>query len=508
MAARLWQAGAPSLWHDEALEWQRAGLPWPLLLQGRPIDQDPPLMAVLLKPWLALGHQEAWLRAPAALVGAALVPLLGAAAARRWGRDTGRVAAALAATAPVLVHYGQELNQYSGMATLAVALWLAGEGVLRRGRCMDWWRLNGLTALALGWHYGLAFPVAAQTAGLAWAGRRVGSRADGRRRPCPEFLPSRRALAGHLLVCIATAVLLSGLGLGARLATPHNQQRLFGTGLVKELDYLADHLWREVLVFLLTPFSGGGALWVSGGLGLLALWGATLLWSGGLERRIAAAQAGPASRDKGRRLVLGMTTSLALLYAADITGLYPLGNRWSLFLSPPLLLCLAAGLAALGRAAPALGRGALAGTLLAFFLLWPQRDARNADLAVPREPLREAFVWLAHERRPGEPLYLTHATAPAFAYYGLDPELLLPNPDPTPAGAMVGRAPVDRSPDDDLAAFLAATRPASRLWLIIDRPELGQADALARGLTVQRWRRVRVWEQAGLRVEGWDAGAP
>lgn len=507
MAARLWQVGAPSLWHDEALEWQRAGLPWPLLLQGRPIDQDPPLMAVLLKPWLALGHQEAWLRAPAALVGAALVLLLGAAAARRWGRDTGRAAAALAATAPVLVHYGQELNQYSGMATLAVALWLAGEGVLRRGRRMDWWRLNGLSALALGWHYGLAFPVAAQAVGL-WRMLRQGKlRRDGT--TCQRVSPSRHALAGHLLVCAATALLLAGLGLGARLATPHNQQRLFGTGLVKELDYLADHLWREVLVFLLTPFSGGGALWVTGGLGLLALWGATLLWSGSVDRQVSEGQPGPASRGTGRRLVLQMTTSLALLYAADITGLYPLGNRWSLFLAPTLLLCLAAGLAALGRAAPALGRGALVATLLAFFLLWPQRDALNADLAVPREPLREAFAWLARERRPDEPLYLTHATAPAFAYYSLDPELLpLPNPGPTPAGAMVGRAPVDRSPVDDLAAFLAAMRPTSRLWLIIDRPEPGQVEALTRGLERQGWQQVRVWGQAGMRVEGWDAVVP
>ncbi|MFI0607925.1 MAG: glycosyltransferase family 39 protein [Anaerolineae bacterium] len=501
LAARLWQAGAPSLWHDEALEWQRAGLSWPLLLRGRGIDQDPPLMAILLKPWLALGQQEAWLRAPAALAGAALVVLLGAAAARRWGRDTGCAAAALAAMAPVLVHYGQELNQYSGMVVLAVVLWLAGEGVWRRGWPRDWQRLSGLSAVALTWHYGLAFPVAIQAAGL-W--RRGRSRTVSPPYPAdPGPVVDRRALAGHFLVCATTVLLLAGLGLGERLATPHNQPRLFGTGVVKELDYLADHLWREALVFFLTPFGGGGALWVAGGLGMVALWGAILLWRGALDI--------PAAAGAGRHLVLLLGGNLALLYAADITGLYPLGNRWSLFLAPTLLLCLAAGLASLGRAAPALGRGALAATLLAFFLLWPQRDALNADLAVPREPLRAALAWLERERRPDEPLYLTHATAPAFAYYGRVPDLPPAHSPPAAApgaATVVGLAPTDRPPTEDIAAFLSAARPLHRLWLIIDRAEPGQAAALAEGLLAAGWRQGRVWEQAGLRVEAWDAVVP
>ncbi|MCB0215419.1 MAG: hypothetical protein KDH92_02205, partial [Chloroflexi bacterium] len=72
LGLRLWQLGQPSLWHDEALELQRSLASLPTLLAGRPIDQDPPLAALVWRLWIlagggptaALATSEWWLRLP------------------------------------------------------------------------------------------------------------------------------------------------------------------------------------------------------------------------------------------------------------------------------------------------------------------------------------------------------------------------------------------------------------------------------------------------------------
>lgn len=478
LALRLWGAGRPSLWHDEALEWQRARLPWAPLLAGRPIDQDPPLMAAGLKLWLALGDQEAWLRAPAALCGAALVFLLGALTSRLWGPHLGRAAAALAALSPVLVHYGQELNQYSGMAALGLLLWWASDLQRRCGRPTDTRRLTGLSLLALAWHYGLAFPVTVQAIGWAWAlARRPGSAAGS--------MVAWRPLLRHLGLLAALVLGLWWLGLGDRLAGPHAQARLFGTGPIKELDHLADQLWRELLVFQLTPFAGGPALAVAAGLGLLALLGGRRLWQGG---------------GAGRRLIAQALGGLALLYLAEFLGLYPLGNRWALFLAPFLLVALAAGIAGLAGLRPGLDRAALALTLGAFALLLPQGDAATPSLALPREPLRQALAWIAERREAGDVVYLSHAAGPALDYYRHH----LPPAGGLAENLVLGAAPSLQAPAEHLAGVLDTRQGACRVWLLLLRPQPGEAEGLRQSLRA-RGRQLRsAWVEGGLRVEGWS----
>lgn len=532
LALRLWQADGPGLWHDEALEWQRAVLPWGPLLAGRAIDQDPPLMALGLRLWLGWGadDQELWLRAPSALWGAALVFLLGAIAARRWGPGLGLRAAALAALAPVLVHYGQELNQYAGVATLGLLLWWAADLHRRRGGPGDAGRLTACSLVGLAWHYGLAFPILVHTVGWARRLRPAGDPATAPAGPSDASLaagrpPARAAwppFALHLALLGGLALALWRLGLGARLATPHSQARLFGTGPIKELDYLADHLWRELVVFQFTPFAGGPALAAAGGMGLLALWGAGLLWRGkaGGERG-GEGDGEPATiaadrRGSGRALIAHGLGTLGLLYGVDLLGLYPLGNRWALFLSPTLLLALAAGIAGLARLRTGAGGLALGLALGAFALLLPQGDGATASLAVPREPLPEALAWLAERHRPGEPVYVSHAAGPALAYYrhrarldggrrAADGPRAVRDLD---AALLPGAAPSDRPPAADLADLLERHPGACRLWLLLLRSEPGQAEALRAALGARGWEQGGAWGQDGARVEGWEMNAP
>ena len=481
LALRLWQLGQPSLWHDEALELERSLASLPRLLAGRPIDQDPPLAALIWRFWIlagggpgaALATSEWWLRLPSALVGAATAPLAGAWAGRRFGSRAGWLCGLLMAIAPVQVYYGQELNQYAAIPLATLALLIAWEAVLARGRARDWRRLGLVSALALLCHYGMAFPVAATVLHLGW------------RAWWTPGAVARRRLAGQLAVLATTLLVLLGLGLAERAATPHLDARLFGTGLVKELDYLADTVWRELLVFLSLPFSGGPALWSAGALAILAGFGALTLR--------AAEAPPPEGLGVGRRiLVVGLLAPLALVYPADILGLYPLGYRWALFALPVSALCIALALDRLWCVDAAAGWAATALVALNLLLFLPQQDAWNPWLALPREAMRPALVALAEAARPGDVVYVSDGGWPAFAHYRARLGL-------SDLPALRGQPPDAFAPEVERRRILDARAPEAAVWLV-DARDAGTLPRLEAALRAAGFAIDRVADFPGVRL--------
>ncbi len=514
-ALRVLDLGGPSLWYDELLELERAELPLWELLRGRGIDQDPPLWSLLLRAWLqAVGATvgdtvgatvgdavgawssvqssaaaSAWssvqssalssdrlgtastippgdfgARLPSVFAGTLAVALLGTWARRLFGRRIGLLAALLAALAPVQVHYSREANQYAALlAWTGAALW-TWENVRRRGGRRAWAAHAAVSAAAIATHYGLVFPLLVMGIDLALRTRRRGAGTGGATRgamadSATSAPLAKRAVAAYAALCAALCGALLALGLASRLDIGHVQKRFGGTHLQKEWEYILDVGWREVLVFNWLPFSGGLSLPIARALSLLALVGAVHLW-----RRFPT----------GRRIVGGLLGGLlALTYLTSLFGLYPLGFRHGLFLSPLLLTCLAAGIVVVGEGAArvAAGMGAwvsnrvgtraetwaiersgrrainrrvgptgsrpiakhaqperaiaasvsglLALTTCAAFVyfaphqLWP-----SPWLHVPREEFRPVLGRVAASRAPGDRAWVYHAAGPAFRWYG------------------------------------------------------------------------------------------
>jgi len=443
----------PSLWHDEALEFGRAGGDLRAVVLGRPIDQDPPLWPMLLRLWIGLGADEWWLRAPSALVGAGSVYLVGAWAARRFGARTGVVAALWLALSPVQIHYAQEVNQYAPMVWLAAAMWIAWEGILRRRSAAAWWRFTGVCAAALGTHYGLAFPwlaIEIYLVGRLW---RAGSGAD------------RRGVAWHGAACAAVVAALLAAGLAERVATPHLQRRWGGTHPIKELDHVADAAWREILVFFTLPFSGGPAVWAAGALALLAAVGAVDLWRSGAA---------------GRRLVaVPLLGGLALAYPADGLGWYPLGHRWALHATPAFAVALAAGLARPWRQVPALGRAIGAAAIALALLFAPRADAWNPWLGVPREEMRPVALYVLANATPGDAVYVYHAAEPAFRYYA--------GRSGRSRAIVWGRPPGRQGMAPEVARVRPGAGGGGRVWLVLARVQGDDTRALLRALRERGW---------------------
>jgi 4-amino-4-deoxy-L-arabinose transferase-like glycosyltransferase len=459
LALRLAGLATPSLWHDEALEFNRAAGSWSTALFGRPIDQDPPLFALFNHVWIGFGTDEWWLRLPSALLGAGVVYLAGGWAWRRFGRRVGLLTVLFMAVAPVMVHYAQELNQYAAMVFLTMAAWIAFEGVLARRRPVDWWRFTGVSVVALATHYGMAFPLAAMGAVLTWDAWRRRERAY------------RGWLGLYAAACLATLAILWALGLRDRLTLPHLQARFGGTHLVKEIDYLADTLWREVAVFFTLPFSGGPALWIVGALVILAVVGGIDLWRGG-----------PA----GRRLVgVALLASLALVYPADGMGWYPLGYRWALFAAPAFCVALAAGVASLWQQARGLGIAVAAAVLAIGLLFAPQTDAGNPWLAVPREEMRAVVAELGDRAELGDTLYIYPAAEPAFRYYWDRLDIGLPRQDdPTIVWGLDFAAD---GADAETARIARDAQPGRQVWLVLARAGAADEAALTAALAAAGW---------------------
>lgn len=127
LALRLGGIAEQSLWYDEGTSAALSGRTAADILAAAAGDIHPPLYYLILAAWRRLtGPSVFALRALSAFAGTALVALVYALGVRLLGRRSAVAAAALAAAAPFLVWYAQELRMYTLGALLGAAMvWLA-----------------------------------------------------------------------------------------------------------------------------------------------------------------------------------------------------------------------------------------------------------------------------------------------------------------------------------------------------------------------------------------------
>ena len=153
-----------SLWLDETMTANLLDHSLGEML-GKLADSEsaPPLYYVLAWSWTQLwGIDEVALRSLSALLGTAMIPLAGAAAAKLTTQRIGLVTAALVAVNPLLVWFSQEARVYALFAFLSTVSLLAFAAALRDPvpRRIGWWALASAVAIAA--HYFGAFLVVPQ----------------------------------------------------------------------------------------------------------------------------------------------------------------------------------------------------------------------------------------------------------------------------------------------------------------------------------------------------------
>jgi mannosyltransferase len=130
-------------------------------------ESTPPIYYAIAWVWTQLvGTGEFGLRTVSAVAGVATVPVAYLIGVELRGRRAGLWAAGLVAVNPMMLWYSQEARAYALVAlfgALSVLYWLRAE---RSGSRRDfiWWGV--WSGLALGTHYFVAFPIAAEAAML------------------------------------------------------------------------------------------------------------------------------------------------------------------------------------------------------------------------------------------------------------------------------------------------------------------------------------------------------
>jgi len=117
LALRLAGLAATSVWHDEAVSIQVARMGVYDVLVSRSVAANQvPLMYLLLKLWAVVSWAPLWLRLLPVVLSLGGV-VFGVLWVRQWDRTAGWTAGLLAATAPLMVHYAQELRAYALLYT-------------------------------------------------------------------------------------------------------------------------------------------------------------------------------------------------------------------------------------------------------------------------------------------------------------------------------------------------------------------------------------------------------
>jgi 4-amino-4-deoxy-L-arabinose transferase-like glycosyltransferase len=437
-ALRLWALDAKGLAYDEAATALMArATPAAIIdFHWRAAFEHPPFWQLIMHYWsLGLGQSEVALRLLPVFAGVVALPLVWQLA-RRFGVGSGAALAAvlLTATAPVLVYYSQEARMYTLVAAFALASVLLTQqlattptaGTVALYLLINW--------IMMGLHYYSVLLIGAE--GCFLLGWLIWQR-----------LPFRHWLWHG----VALSLTLAPLALWMTFAPGFRDTAtivLGGSGGLQPTPLqFVDALWRD-LTFAAIRWGSTAAV-----LGYLLL---PLLVIG----FVALVQPIPrsASVHKQRGLLLLLVCLLPVVASLLISR--TLATRYLLYIMPPLLVVIAAGIGWLGRLHWSLGLTALAVALTPSALALPQYFGPYQKSAY-----REMTVYLTTHRQPDEALLLEGPRQHLLAKYYLPAEK---TPLTAPVIALPDYWPVNAPPvvpeemDDYLRQALVDHRG---LWL-------------------------------------------
>ena len=143
------------IWLDEAISIHQARLSLHDLFRNLYYgDRQPPFYHLAL--WLtirAFGDGEFAVRLPSLIAGTLVIPVLYELGRELYDRRTGLIAAAFAATSPLLVWYSQEVRMYMFVALFGLLALLTQLRAIRNGTMLNWAAYILATAALLWSHY-------------------------------------------------------------------------------------------------------------------------------------------------------------------------------------------------------------------------------------------------------------------------------------------------------------------------------------------------------------------
>jgi hypothetical protein len=399
LAVRVWDLTARSLWFDEAGEYWVSTAPVAHLVESvRTGTGDPPLYEFLLHAWMQVSTNEAWLRfltVMASVGGVAGIMVLTRLVA--GGTVAPAIAGVLLALLPADVRYAQEAGQY-GFVPAIVGWNLVCLLVLLREkswRALLAWVLTALAASYL--YYATIFPVASAFACVVLESI---ARRDVR---------LRRATGTALVLYIVgmLPLLISYLPTQlARVAEYGGTEANAGIGF---MGVIRDK-WRMTCELIAFQFTGWPHSHIPGAVTVIPV----------LLLMVVAIPRAP-------RLLIWFAVAINAYALAHAMGVFPIGYRWGLIMTPLIICAMATGLAGERR------RWLRPATIAAFALLLaasvyslPNRSLRDRVYvdttgAWPEtEDMRTVARFWMEKHTPDEPTYVYYGAAPAFAYYTRD----------------------------------------------------------------------------------------
>jgi hypothetical protein len=390
---RIYDLGDKALWLDEAgIFWTSQGTFSEILGNNSSSNSAPPLFVLLISAVLKFGTSEFALRAIPCIAGIALIPTVYLLARRCVEKPWALAAAALVALSPMQVALSQQVREYSLSALLAASLALATQAFMDRPERRQTLTLAAITVVALFTQYGLALLGAALAAVTAlWL---VQTKQ-------PARVWGRWALVQSAALASIAAVVQ--LGLARQLADGKG-------GVTRTVRYLAGGYWdRNVespFAFVITRSEDLSAFAFPGALFVFLLITGMLCAAGNRS---------------ARRVLAIVVASLATAIGAALVHAYPFGGiRQDIYLTPMLYVMAAVGAAVIGGVSARWQPLVVIAALIAMAGL---RGIRAHYHDVGKEPIPPLIAEFVERRAPGDELYVSNRTVPAFRYYNRELQL-------------------------------------------------------------------------------------